>query len=516
MNNTTVRVGPGTGVFQYYDHHIQLFRDGKIDKTGLLVLELVRDQTHDGGRCWATDDYLARSVDSSPKTVANTVSKLVGAGMLERKWRNGRRWLFLPQSEGSQTTGTRVRQSVKTWSENSRGLGNISNPRKEEEIKTVESGKTALDMDRSSLPGNTQPARSVPRHTKPAPVRESLPASREGNSDSGRGRYDDSPTKPAHSNAGPPPGVSRPAPRDRSNPEHAALSDNKSGPARSGPTKPDTQHPVVRPAGGVIPRSAGIHSPNDTESGVLNLSIPTTPKDTRRKPTGAITPAHFDMAESLKAAVDKARRGAKRWNLRSWADQFRIACQDYGEDTVKNVLKWYLEHLTDEYSPVASCAKSFRYKFPRLVMAVERHQKRNPTVEVSPAAAKIAQRSVDQGWPKGVDAQIPAFAQQCLDAATKFSDCLERLSKDHPDRDVKKLAEHLRQSDFCDPVYMTDRHLDTERRRVADWPNWSAILANHVWSPTQRHAAGVAAKVVGDRFDDEGPTVWKRLLEAVK
>lgn len=79
----------------------------------------------------------------------------------------------------------------------------------------------------------------------------------------------------------------------------------------------------------------------------------------------------------LSKAIQKKRLTKSQIKLKNWVPYFeKLRKEDeYSPSRIEKVLKWFINHLRNKYTPKAFSAKSFRAKFLDIESAMEQDQK---------------------------------------------------------------------------------------------------------------------------------------------
>ena len=83
---------------------------------------------------------------------------------------------------------------------------------------------------------------------------------------------------------------------------------------------------------------------------------------------------YYVCSVKLHRAAKNIKRITKRANIKSWVGQFKKlnTLDKVKKKLIKEILVWYIDHISQEYIPEAFSAKSFREKFEQIVAAKER------------------------------------------------------------------------------------------------------------------------------------------------
>lgn len=127
------------------------------------------------------------------------------------------------------------------------------------------------------------------------------------------------------------------------------------------------------------------------------------------------------FAKRLVKALQSKRKIMCKVNLPIWSCQLREIKSEVGQKRFEPVFDWYLEHLSDKYTPKAYSALSFAKKFYAIEDAMNRQQPAVLLTPVTEQTKKIAKDVWDEwNWPATVKPQLKPVLQVCLDNITEY------------------------------------------------------------------------------------------------
>lgn len=195
-----------------------------------------------------------------------------------------------------------------------------------------------------------------------------------------------------------------------------------------------------------------------------------------------------DWAMTLCDALQtKGVRLGVKVHLSSWSTHFRKLRQTFNDDLrIDKVLEWYCQHINAEFVPIAHSAAGFRNKFPAIEMAMVRDLKKNPDVEVSDRAKKLAQWLSRFKWPMGSGEKLPVVIQASLDAYFVFMHKIKafiRLPRFGKDAlRVQAFANELTYKFGHADTFM-EQWFGTVFKQVRKWKTWSGDLTQYIFTP---------------------------------
>jgi len=158
--------------------------------------------------------------------------------------------------------------------------------------------------------------------------------------------------------------------------------------------------------------------------------------------------------------------------------QFRLLHTTHGftKKRIIKVLKWFIAHIKDKYTPSVFKAQDFREKFLRIENIMNRSQSETPEeIKISSAAKEIAKRLSHLSW-EGSDDQLLGTIQISLNNYNEFYKWFLEISKTG-DRHHIRLCEHLHGCYFlAHPKTFVKDWMEKINKRIIDWDEWSGNL----------------------------------------
>lgn len=143
------------------------------------------------------------------------------------------------------------------------------------------------------------------------------------------------------------------------------------------------------------------------------------PKKKRGRPktvNAVNTPAVMDMtfANSFVNFLKEKGRLNPKASSKKEAEHFRLLREEDGitEQTIQEVLNYYLENFDDKWIPLCQSSSSFREKFSK----IQEYMKRHGPKTISKEAKEISDKLLAKGhWPRGAGIDLPEHVQEALD-----------------------------------------------------------------------------------------------------
>ena len=128
------------------------------------------------------------------------------------------------------------------------------------------------------------------------------------------------------------------------------------------------------------------------------------------------------QAAKLAAAIAHRRKIQRPVKLANWEVWFFRLKQEVGSKRVKQVLKWYCDHISDTYVPAAYSAKTFYDKFLQIEDAMRRDQpqEKKQTVLITKTGKDVTEWLRRFQWPKGSASDLLVTVQESLDEYEEF------------------------------------------------------------------------------------------------
>lgn len=186
--------------------------------------------------------------------------------------------------------------------------------------------------------------------------------------------------------------------------------------------------------------TSGEESPERTEGGKPSMGFI---KEMEPQPDPKLQPIHLELARALKKAYRLNGR-RDRVNETSWAKEFRLLLKSEEGLRPSDILKTietYTRFYKDKYTPVATCAATFRKKYPAIVKAMERKTATEiPDVVISPEAKTIA--SENGSWGRKV---TEAFVQVTFNNVKAYRNRLRLYAEANKGKASARFALDLRE-----------------------------------------------------------------------
>jgi len=141
---------------------------------------------------------------------------------------------------------------------------------------------------------------------------------------------------------------------------------------KAGFPKRERQH--SRFGKGSIPeKGKAIYKEEDNIENRNSLSGPDGPDNDTSKTSRRKEPSTFDYraAQELAAVIETHQKLNKRMKPKDWANTIRVLREHDGVEKkdIRDVIRWYKDHIGQEYIPVVLSAAAFRDKWEKLVAA---------------------------------------------------------------------------------------------------------------------------------------------------
>jgi len=234
-----------------------------------------------------------------------------------------------------------------------------------------------------------------------------------------------------------------------------------------------------------------------------------------------------DNATKLESIVKKLpprTTGISGTKPSTWARHFRLlrTKDNIPPKDVARVLAWYEKHIGEEYTPAAFSGESFRAKWEALERACSRDK--TTTHEITPAAAKVAERVAGLGWPKGSASALPGAVAACLSAYAAwrakrkvFMGLLE--SGKLNDKQGIKPKQLISFGNHLGEILPADSHFVEEWMRdvhgqIRTWAEWSGDLGQHIFKPTAKRFVAMGRGWAEKYCNDAGR--WDRFTEIME
>lgn len=207
-------------------------------------------------------------------------------------------------------------------------------------------------------------------------------------------------------------------------------------------------------------------------------------------------PVDMDLAKKLKEIILNNSTRSPRINLTNWAKEFQILrCkEEVNEDLILQALEWLSLHFKDPYSPVILSAKSFRQKFEKLLIGMEKDSRHKPPVKIT--YSDEIQRQADLllnslrnlNWPAPALAQLPDLVSEACQIATDLRKITLRIQHQEfgsiTNREI--LAIHAVRNrlqtnsllDYFQGVYS----------KIANWKSWGGSMESFRFTNTEKHS----------------------------
>src|SRR5581483_3249553 len=142
---------------------------------------------------------------------------------------------------------------------------------------------------------------------------------------------------------------------------------------------------------------------------------------------------------------------------------------------------------------------------------------RNPVVEVSPEADRIAKRLKALGWPKGAGEGLATPVQISIDNVADLKERLVRWMNDslwRRDSAAVRFAAKLLNGELRDPAHVVEVWFKRVHQNISGWGGWSGRLDgfilrhdHHDFTADMRQ---LASKWAGSKH---GPALWDSLVK---
>jgi hypothetical protein len=195
-------------------------------------------------------------------------------------------------------------------------------------------------------------------------------------------------------------------------------------------------------------------------------------------------PIDEGFAKRLKSIVLGNSSRSPRINLINWAKEFRILrCkEEIDPNQIDQALTWLSIHFKDTYCPVILSAKSFRQKFEKILMAIEREERLKPPVKkiysakIQAQADSILESLNSLSWPKSSFSQLEDLVREACqvsqDLLRKFRSLQNQKDRTLSNRESLALQSAKRLLDSGSLItYFGGVH-----SKIARWKGWGGSM----------------------------------------
>jgi hypothetical protein len=194
-------------------------------------------------------------------------------------------------------------------------------------------------------------------------------------------------------------------------------------------------------------------------------------------------------------------------NVDKWAGEIGVLTRRHGIAAVQTLLDWYVQHIGQDWVPVAHSAKAFKSKFEAIGEARTRIERDAP-LPSTPAGVRIHKRLKTMHWSKGSDERLPqaverhlvfwnnwlANAKKIAADMTAQSDMLpDGLQRAQMARKAHRVSAAV--ETFGTPSGFVLLYFQRYNKRISGWDDWSGVLPepnleclcdHHSWNTRQQ------------------------------
>ena len=268
----------------------------------------------------------------------------------------------------------------------------------------------------------------------------------------------------------------------------------------------------------------------------------------------------FIWARRLYKAVKKARLNYSVHSMRKWAEQFALLEKDLGKlklDTcvqppyinkslqtlypplkgdirgfatktignkkrkktptdqslvcfqIEKVLSWYEKHIAEKYTPLCDSAKSFRQKFPRIIVCMTRSV--DTEIPITPEISSLLTR-IGNGWKEPSKSQLPFVIQSSYNSIKRFRERvwnfmaengLDERNKPNPHDKLRTFAKE-RVLPYITYTALIEEPMIRLRNRLSHREDWSHDLG------------GSVVNINSEPFQEFGRAAWVRFGQTLE
>lgn len=237
-------------------------------------------------------------------------------------------------------------------------------------------------------------------------------------------------------------------------------------------------------------------------------------------------------AKKLEDALRHHRLFVNTSNTKNWhKDIAKLLDEGVTKDEVKATLLWYIENITEPFTPHAYSAASFVLKYGQIKAASRRSVKKDGPLFMAEKLVPTAEEKAifddlrQSNWPKGSVEQLQQAICLTYRRHTKWVKSHYRYVKELnklPDTDgegwpteasrLKGLIPMLNEL-YRGSVGFTTVWFSTMQKRLASWEEWSGDLTPFIWHQEHKefHKMGLTVTTSGGW----SASLWDKYLKSI-
>ena len=231
------------------------------------------------------------------------------------------------------------------------------------------------------------------------------------------------------------------------------------------------------------------------------------------------------LAKKLFECLLNKRKIMRSVKINKWSRVFKSIRTEEGieKPRIKEVLNWYIDHISEKYIPQAYSAQSFKDKFFKIETAMERNKPKEK-IEITEDATDIYNKLKTYGWPKGSKNDLEEAIQITLNNYRVFLKKHKNFIKTHPE-DIDNndgtftsdglvtFANTLNHTVIHSPVVFVTNWFLRINGKITNWPNWGGNLLGMVFEEDSAEF-----NMMGRQRAEEycnNPKRWDKYIKAI-
>lgn len=193
---------------------------------------------------------------------------------------------------------------------------------------------------------------------------------------------------------------------------------------------------------------------------------------------------HETLSSKLYNALRKNGKITRAFKLHQWSHYFKMLNEKYPEETIQNVLQFFLHNITNKNLPKIYSAKTFSINFHKLQEYMNSIPDSSPA---SPESLSLTAKLMRLHWPNGIDRMLPSIierskenyahflsllnnAMRKLEVATRNGDKREEKVKS---KKLLSLIDKLTSTILMQPKFFLELWMEKVHRRIEKWQDYS-------------------------------------------
>lgn len=184
-------------------------------------------------------------------------------------------------------------------------------------------------------------------------------------------------------------------------------------------------------------------------------------------------------ALQLRKALVQNGKAINGWKRSSWTKEMELLRANLNDDQtrIESVLDWFCEHMSDQYTPVAASAKTFRTKFTQIEAAYIRWVKANPQITETEQGQFITDKLMSLQWPKITRQQLRGAVEVTLKSFKDLAHTLRTVE----DSKLKGFVQYVLGTQLVSTYTLVVNWFTKVFGRIVHWDKWSGQILTVAW-----------------------------------